>query len=58
MTSDLTERPAAGIARGAAIVAALTMLSRLFGLVRTLVFSQTVGASCPTWSTNWSSAAR
>jgi putative peptidoglycan lipid II flippase len=37
---------AAGIARGAAVVAGLTMLSRLLGLVRTLVFSQTVGASC------------
>jgi putative peptidoglycan lipid II flippase len=28
------------------LVAALTIVSRLFGLVRTLVFSQTVGASC------------
>jgi putative peptidoglycan lipid II flippase len=37
---------AAGIARGAAVVAGLTMLSRLLGLVRTLVFSQTVGAGC------------
>ncbi len=36
----------AGIARGAAIVASLTLLSRLLGLVRTLVFSQTVGATC------------
>ena len=36
----------AGIARGAAVVAGLTILSRLLGLVRTLVFSQTVGASC------------
>src|SRR5580693_5511311 len=35
-----------GIARGAAIVAGLTILSRILGLVRTLVFSQTVGASC------------
>jgi putative peptidoglycan lipid II flippase len=43
---DLRQRPAAGIARGAVVVAGLTMLSRLFGLVRTLVFSQTVGASC------------
>ncbi len=34
----------AGIARGAAIIAGLTVLSRLLGLVRTLVFSQTVGA--------------
>jgi putative peptidoglycan lipid II flippase len=43
---DLTRRRGAGIARGAAVVAGLTMLSRMFGLVRTLVFSQTVGASC------------
>jgi putative peptidoglycan lipid II flippase len=35
-----------GIARGAAVVAGLTILSRILGLVRTLVFSQTVGASC------------
>jgi putative peptidoglycan lipid II flippase len=35
-----------GIARGAAVVASLTILSRILGLVRTLVFSQTVGASC------------
>ena len=36
----------AGIARGAAVIAGLTVLSRLLGLVRTLVFSQTVGAGC------------
>ena len=36
----------AGVARGAAVIASLTILSRLLGLVRTLVFSQTVGASC------------
>src|ERR1700751_4145815 len=35
-----------GIARGVAVVAGLTILSRILGLVRTLVFSQTVGASC------------
>ena len=35
-----------GIARGALIVAGLTIFSRVLGLVRTLVFSQTVGASC------------
>ena len=34
------------IARGAAVIAGLTILSRLLGLVRTLVFSQTVGAGC------------
>jgi putative peptidoglycan lipid II flippase len=37
---------AEGIARGAAVVAGLTILSRILGLVRTLVFSQTVGATC------------
>ena len=42
----LAQRLGAGIARGAAIVASLTILSRILGLVRTLVFSQTVGASC------------
>ncbi len=36
----------AGIARGAALVAGLTIASRILGLVRTLVFSQTVGAGC------------
>jgi len=39
-------RLAEGIARGAAVVAGLTVVSRVLGLVRTLVFSQTVGASC------------
>ncbi|MFY9932955.1 MAG: lipid II flippase MurJ, partial [Streptosporangiaceae bacterium] len=43
---DPAQRRGAGIARGAAVVAGLTMLSRMFGLVRTLVFSQTVGATC------------
>jgi putative peptidoglycan lipid II flippase len=37
---------AEGIARGALIVAGLTIFSRVLGLVRTLVFSQTVGAGC------------
>lgn len=35
-----------GIARGAAIIAALTILSRILGLGRTLVFSQSIGAGC------------
>jgi putative peptidoglycan lipid II flippase len=35
-----------GIARGAALIASLTVLSRLMGLVRTLVFSQSIGAGC------------
>jgi len=39
-------RSGAGIARGAALVAGLTIASRILGLVRTLVFSQTVGAGC------------
>ncbi|HEX8008867.1 MAG TPA: lipid II flippase MurJ, partial [Trebonia sp.] len=43
---DTARRPLAGIARGAALIAGLTVLSRLLGLVRTLVFSQTVGAGC------------
>jgi putative peptidoglycan lipid II flippase len=43
---ELTTRLTEGIARGAAIVASLTILSRILGLIRTLVFSQTVGASC------------
>jgi putative peptidoglycan lipid II flippase len=42
----LAERLGEGIARGAVVVASLTILSRILGLVRTLVFSQTVGASC------------
>ena len=44
--SDLGPPLGAGIARGAALIAGLTIVSRLFGLTRTLVFSQTVGASC------------
>ncbi len=40
------ERTGAGIARGAALVAGLTIASRILGLVRTLVFSQTIGAGC------------
>ena len=43
---DGAHRPAAGIVRGAALIAGLTVLARLLGLVRTLVFSQTVGATC------------
>ena len=44
--SDPARGPGAGIARGAALIAGLTVLSRLMGLVRTLVFSQSVGADC------------
>lgn len=45
-SSGLARPPAAGIARGAALVGGLTVLSRLLGLVRTLVFSQSIGAGC------------
>jgi putative peptidoglycan lipid II flippase len=44
-----TGRPrkeAAGIARGAAVIAGFTILARIFGLLRTVVFAQTVGATC------------
>lgn len=34
------------IARGTAVIAGLTIVSRILGLVRTLVFAQTVGATC------------
>ncbi|HEY6496636.1 MAG TPA: lipid II flippase MurJ [Trebonia sp.] len=40
------DKLARGIARGAFIVAALTALSRVLGLLRTVVFAQTVGAGC------------
>jgi putative peptidoglycan lipid II flippase len=40
-------RPASsGIGRAAALIAGLTIAARLLGLVRTLVFSQTVGSGC------------
>jgi putative peptidoglycan lipid II flippase len=42
----LAQRLGPAVARGAAVVASLTILSRILGLVRTLVFSQTVGATC------------
>lgn len=42
----LTPRLTAGIAQGAALIAGLTLVSRILGLVRTLVFSQTVGSGC------------
>src|ERR1700678_4020804 len=44
--SDPARGPGTGIARGAALIAGLTVLSRLMGLVRTLVFSQSIGADC------------
>lgn len=39
-------RVAAGIARGAGVIAGFTIAARILGLVRTLAFSQTVGATC------------
>jgi putative peptidoglycan lipid II flippase len=35
-----------GIGRAAAMIAALTVLARVLGLVRTVVFAKTVGATC------------
>jgi putative peptidoglycan lipid II flippase len=45
-TTGRLHRDAAGIARGAAVIAGLTIVARILGLVRTLVFSQAVGATC------------
>jgi putative peptidoglycan lipid II flippase len=39
-------RMAAGIVRGAVLIAGLTAISRILGLGRTLVFSQSVGSGC------------
>ena len=44
--ADPVQPADAGIARGAAVIAGLTIFSRVLGLVRTLVFAQTVGAGC------------
>jgi putative peptidoglycan lipid II flippase len=44
--TDSRHSHVAGIARGAGVIAGLTILARILGLVRTLVFSQTVGATC------------
>src|SRR6202034_2021426 len=40
------QQAGASFARGAALIAGLTIFSRILGLARTLVFSQTVGAGC------------
>jgi putative peptidoglycan lipid II flippase len=40
------ESAGAGIGRAAALIAVLTVAARLLGLVRTLVFAKTVGATC------------
>jgi putative peptidoglycan lipid II flippase len=44
--AQAVDKVARGIARGALIVAVFTGLSRVLGLVRTVVFAQTVGAGC------------
>lgn len=46
MTADRAQQAGASFARGAALIAGLTIFSRILGLARTLVFSQTVGAGC------------
>jgi putative peptidoglycan lipid II flippase len=43
---DAERSYSAGIARGAGIIAVITIGSRAVGLARTLTFSQTVGATC------------
>jgi putative peptidoglycan lipid II flippase len=45
-TTSRLHSDAAGIARGAAVIAGLTIMARILGLVRTVVFAQTVGATC------------
>ena len=44
--ADLAQRPATGIARGALLIGGITILARVLGLARTLVFSQKIGADC------------
>lgn len=44
--ADAERSLAAGIARGAGVIAVVTIGARVFGLVRTVAFSQTVGATC------------
>ena len=44
--ADPAHQAGASFARGAALIAGLTIVSRILGLARTLVFSQTVGAGC------------
>jgi putative peptidoglycan lipid II flippase len=43
---DVGSLAGAGIGRAAALIAGLTILARLLGLVRTVVFAKTVGATC------------
>ena len=43
---DVGGRAGTGIGRAAALIAGLTILARLLGLIRTIVFAKTVGATC------------
>jgi putative peptidoglycan lipid II flippase len=43
---DVSGRAGTGIGRAAALIAGLTILARLLGLIRTIVFAKTVGATC------------
>lgn len=45
-TAQRASRAAARIAKGALLIAALTAMSRVLGLIRTVVFAQSVGAGC------------
>jgi putative peptidoglycan lipid II flippase len=46
LKADRARLPATGIARGAALIAGLSILARTLGLARTLVFAQKIGAGC------------
>ena len=46
LNPDRARLPAAGIARGAALIAGLSILARMLGLARTLVFARKIGAGC------------
>jgi putative peptidoglycan lipid II flippase len=43
---DPARPPVRGIARGAALIAGISILARALGLARTLVFAQKIGADC------------
>ncbi len=42
----MNSKTASGIAAGAMVIAGITAASRIVGLIRTLVFSQVIGATC------------
>jgi putative peptidoglycan lipid II flippase len=45
-TAARTGRVASGIVTGAVVIAGITIFSRIIGLIRVLVFSQVIGATC------------